>query len=64
MDKLWAICGRPVEQFNPSRMVGYGALHMPLIESPDRLFYRKPCIALSDVSKRTLYCVQNDTQNI
>jgi hypothetical protein len=63
-DKLWAICGLPVEQPESSRMVGWAAMHMPLIQTPGPLFYRKTCIAAVYVSKCTLYDVQKCTENI
>lgn len=64
MDKMWAICGLPVERLELSRIVVCGALHMLLIPSQPRLFYRKMSIARSYVSKHILFIVQNGTINI
>ena len=54
MDKMWAICGLPVEHLDPSRIVVCGALHMLLIPMQGRLFYLKASIDPSNVSERTL----------
>ena len=64
MDKLWAICGLPVEQVDPSRMVVCAPFHMHRIKTPEPLFYRKPRIDPENVSERTLSCVQKCTINI
>ena len=64
LDNLWAICGRPVEHFDSSRMVGSSALHMLLIQTPEALFYRKTSIAGLYVSVCTLFSVKNCTGNI
>jgi hypothetical protein len=64
LDKLWAICGRPVEQLVSSRMVVWQSFDMPLISARRTPFYLKTLKAQFNVSKRTLFLVQNCTTNI